>query len=60
MKYEVRASKVENGTGNVVGMASIVIEDKFVVSNIRIVQKEGGALSVMYPARKAIKQTLDT
>lgn len=55
MKYEVRASKVENGTGNVVGMASIVIEDKFAVSNIRIIQKEEGDLSVMYPARKTQK-----
>lgn len=55
MKYEVRASNVENGTGNVVGMATIVIEDKFAVSNIRIIQKEEGALSVMYPARKSNK-----
>lgn len=56
MKYEVRASKVENGTGNVVGMATIVIEDKFAVGNIRILQKEEGELSVMYPARKSAKE----
>lgn len=56
MKYEVRTSKVENGTNGVVAMATIVIEDKFAVNNIRLVHKpEEDKYAVYYPSRKTTK-----
>lgn len=54
MKYEIRTNKVENGTNGVVAMATIVIEDKFVLNNIRLVYKpDKEQYSVRYPARKS-------
>jgi len=55
MKYELRASKIENPTNDVVGMASVTIEDKFVVNNIRIIDKGENGMSIMFPARKSTK-----
>ncbi|MBO5388777.1 MAG: septation protein SpoVG family protein [Lachnospiraceae bacterium] len=52
MKYEVRTNKVENGTNGVVAMATVVIEDKFAVNNIRLVHKaEEDKYVVYYPTR---------
>lgn len=56
MKYEVRTSKVENGSNGVVAMATVVIEDKFAVNNIRLVHKpEEDKYAVYYPSRKTTK-----
>jgi len=56
MKYEVRTNKVENGSNNVVGLASVIIDDKFVVNNIRLIHKpDEDKYSVIYPARKTTK-----
>lgn len=53
MKYEVRTSKVENGTNGVVAMANIIVEDKFAFNNIRLVHKpEEDKYAVYYPSRK--------
>ena len=57
MKYEVRTNKVENGSNGVVAMATIVIEDKFAVNNIRLVHKtEEDKYVVYYPTRKSGKE----
>ena len=61
MKYEVRTSKVENGTNGVIAMATVVIEDKFAMNNIRLVYKEAeDKNSVKYPARKTDKPEIES
>lgn len=53
MKYEVRTSKVENGINGVVALATIIIEDKFAVNNVRLVYKPNeDKYSVVYPGYK--------
>lgn len=54
MKYSVKCSGVENGSNGVIGMASIVIEDKFAINSIRLVQRDD-AYAVHYPSRKSAK-----
>lgn len=53
--YEVRATKLENTEGNVVGLASMVVDEKFAFNSIKIVKSndEKKGLFVSMPSFKS-------
>lgn len=53
--YEVRATKLEEPTGNVVGLASMVVDDKFAFNSIKIIRSndEKKGLFVSMPSYKS-------
>lgn len=56
MKYDVRCNMVEPRqikNGEVVGLASIIIDDKFAVNSIRLIRRndENGTYRIMFPDR---------
>ena len=59
MKYDVKCTPIEASEikgGKVIGLASIVIDDKFAVNSIRLIQKDGDENGrLMYPNRKSSK-----
>lgn len=54
MKYSVKCTPIKNGSYNVVGLASVVIDDKLMVSNIQLVERNNN-FEVHYPSRKSKK-----
>ena len=54
MNYGVKCTPIKNGAYNVVGLASVVIDEKLMVSNIQLVQNDNN-FEVHYPARKSTK-----
>ena len=54
MIYGVKCTPIKNGSYNVVGLASIVLDNKIMVSNIQLVQNDNN-YEVHYPSRKSNK-----
>ena len=54
MNYGVKCTPIKNGSYNVVGLASVVIDEKIMVSNISLVQNDNN-FEVHYPSRKSNK-----
>ena len=54
MKYSVKCTPIKNGAYNVVGIASVVVDDKLMVNNIQLVQNDNN-YEVHYPSRRSKK-----
>lgn len=52
MKIEARISLLADSTSNVKAMASITLEDSFVVTGIRVVESRNGDMFTAMPSRK--------
>ena len=61
MNYNVTCNALENGEtmkngSKLVGLASVVIDDKFAVNSIRVVERTDGKYGVMFPSRPSSKE----
>ena len=54
MNYNIKCTPIKNGNYNVVGLASVVVDDKLMVNNIQLIQNDNN-YEIHYPSRKSNK-----
>ena len=52
MKIEAKVTMLSDSTNNVKALASITLEDSFVVTGIRVIQSQKGDMFTAMPSRK--------
>ncbi len=56
MKYTVKCTNIGDNENGVIGIASIVIDDKFAINSIRLVKQQNKEeYAIHYPARRSAK-----